>query len=414
MEEHLSRWKLQRIESDEAYSRFQRQHLIPQELTRLSQLSARRRAGADAKSEVAFYDFAAKAHIVPVLYSQHYDYYREIGPLIAERVGDAGRILDVGCGVGILTTFYAALDPNRQVVGIDRSPASLVQARKQAEMLGLKNLTFECLDYETADVPGPFELVITTHALLQTEHDPGLPSRDWRTFDRDRDDAAQADFEARTGLRPGLDRLVATLDSSGPTGRMLIVEKARHLARRVPFQRALASRGLMLTEPPIPIQYHLVDELTEDGPFYVLERPRTMRAADSSNPWKESPEWDETARFDPDMHSVAAPLSDQPLYENHSPTAEVVWAHLPQRRVVKEATRQEPDGRQLHVELGAFQHFTYLYCANTFDQRQLVIVESSQKAIVESYYEEIARSLSDIASQTPLPSFSRSCIRRTT
>lgn len=377
------------MESDEAYSRFQRQHLIPQELTRLSQLSARRRAGADPQSEVAFYDFAAKAHIVPVLYSQRYDYYRAIGPLIAERVGDAGRMLDVGCGVGILTTFYAALDPNRQVVGIDRSPASIVQARKQAEALGLKNLTFECLDYETTDLSGSFDLVITTHALLQTEHDPGLPSRDWRTFDRDRDDAAQADFEARTGLRPGLDRLVAALDSSGPTGRMLIVEKARHLARRVPFQRALASRGLLPTEPPIPIQYQLIDELTEDGPCYVLERPRTMRAAGSSTPWDESPEWDETARFDLDKYSVAAHPSDQPLYENHSPTAQVIWAHLPQRRVVKEVTRQVLDGRQLHVELGAFQDFTYLYCANSFDQRQLVIVEPARTVMLETYYQEI-------------------------
>jgi len=52
-------------------------------------------------------------------------------------------------------------------------------------------------------------------------------------------------------------------------------------------------------------------------------------------------------------------------------------------------TRQELDGRQFHVELGAFQDFAYLYCANTFDQRQLVIVESSRKATVESYYTEI-------------------------
>jgi len=31
----------------------------------------------------------------------------------------------------------------------------------------------------------------------------------------------------------------------------------------------------------------------------------------------------------------------------------------------------------------------YLYCANTFDQRQLVIVESARAAMLEDYYREI-------------------------
>jgi hypothetical protein len=56
---------------------------------------------------------------------------------------------------------------------------------------------------------------------------------------------------------------------------------------------------------------------------------------------------------------------------------------------MRETTRQESDGRQMHVELGTAESFAYLYVANTFDQRQLVIVEPARSAMVESYYQEI-------------------------
>jgi hypothetical protein len=45
--------------------------------------------------------------------------------------------------------------------------------------------------------------------------------------------------------------------------------------------------------------------------------------------------------------------------------------------------------RQLHIELGRSEGLVYLYCANTFDQRQLVIVERARAAMLDSYYREI-------------------------
>jgi hypothetical protein len=66
-----------------------------------------------------------------------------------------------------------------------------------------------------------------------------------------------------------------------------------------------------------------------------------------------------------------------------------VWTQLLGKQVLKETTSQEPDGRQLHVELGQAEEGIYLYCANTFDQRQLVIVEPTRKGMLESYYQEI-------------------------
>ena len=83
---------------------------------------------------------------------------------------------------------------------------------------------------------------------------------------------------------------------------------------------------------------------------------------------------------------------DAPLYENHWPSAQRVWEQLHDKHLLKETTRQEPDGRQLHVELGQAEEGVYLYCANTLDQRQLVIVEPARTVMLESYYQEIASS----------------------
>jgi len=192
------------------------------------------------------------------------------------------------------------------------------------------------------------------------------------------------DFERRTGIGARLDRLCALLTAEG---RMIVCEKTRQLARRVPLQRALAARGLGLIKQPELIRYRLVEEITDDGPLYVMERGVSPQCH-----WDELPEPDEGRPFDRTKVNPGSTDPDAPLYENHSPSAQLVWTQLHEKQVLKETTSQEPDGRQLHVELGQVEEGIYLYCANTFDQRQLVIVEPARKAMLESYYEEITTS----------------------
>jgi hypothetical protein len=49
----------------------------------------------------------------------------------------------------------------------------------------------------------------------------------------------------------------------------------------------------------------------------------------------------------------------------------------------------------LHVETGQVQGLYYLFCANTFDQRQLVLVRPGQAGMLEEYYAEIVNSLEE-------------------
>lgn len=381
LHEHLSWWGLRRFTSDADYFVWQRQQLSPADLNQLNAQVERKRSG-DRQDEIDFYDLTANPHILPVLYSQRYEYYSAIGPRVASRAGEAEAILDFGCGVGILTTFYARQFPKKSFLGVDRSPASIAIAQQKARQLGLTNVRFECMDVESVALPGIYDLMLATHALVQAEQDQGIASLSWQTLERARDTGQQAAFEQRTGIGVRLDRLSATM---APNGRLIVFEKTRQLARRVPFQRALASRGLTLMERPEPIRYQLVEEVADDGPFYVLQK-RSAGALD----WDESPEPDEGLPFDPGTVRVSAvDPSDAPLYENHWPSAQRVWEGLKRKQVTRETTRQESDGRQLHVESGTTGDFTYLYCANTFDQRQLILVEAARKGILESYYQEI-------------------------
>jgi SAM-dependent methyltransferase len=377
---HLAEWGLRQFTSDESYFQWQRETLSPSEITALHQRMEGKRSGSFV-DEVSFYDAAAHPKILPVLYSQRYDYYVAIGPRVAEGLGEARSILDVGCGVGILMTFYARQYPKKTFVGIDRSPASIARAQEQAKALGLTNVQFECLDLDHKTPPGPFEEILATHALVQAEQDSGIPSRSWKTFERADEIQQLADFERRTGIGARLDRLCGLLT---PEGRMIVFEKTRQLARRVPLQRALAARGFGLVKQPELIRYRLVEEIADDGPFYILERgvPRQFH-------WDELPEPDQARPFDRTKVKTGSTGPDAPLYENHCPSAQLVWKQLHEKQVFKETTSQEPDGRQLHVELGQAEEGIYLYCANTFDQRQLVIVEPARKGMLESYYEEI-------------------------
>jgi SAM-dependent methyltransferase len=380
---HLAGWGLRQFTSDEAYFQWQRETLSPAEFTALHRNAEQKRSGSSV-DEVSFYDVAAHPNVLPVLYSQRYDYYLAIGSRVADLIGAARSILDVGCGVGILTTFYASRHPDKNFVGIDRSSASIARAQEQKKLFGLTNVRFECLDLDNTPPTRSAELILATHALVQAEQDPGIPSRDWNTFERTIDRRRQADFERRTGIDLRLDLMSAWLSARG---RMIVFEKTRQLARRVPLQRALAARDFGLIEQPELIRYRLVEEVADDGPFFVLER-----GASRQLPWDETPEADEGRPFDRTTVKTDLTHPDTPLYENHWPSAQRVWEQLHEKHLIKEITRQEPDGRQLHVELGQAEEGIYLYCANTFDQRQLVIVEPARAVMLESYYEEIASS----------------------
>lgn len=64
------------------------------------------------------------------------------------------RLLELGCGTGAITRAVAPLlAPGGQVVGVDRQPAQLATAARQAALLGVDNVSFVPGDAAALDLP---------------------------------------------------------------------------------------------------------------------------------------------------------------------------------------------------------------------------------------------------------------------
>ena len=77
----------------------------------------------------------------------HYRYGRPayspgLEELLAEELGldGSGRLLDVGCGPGILTVRLACLFG--EAVGLDPDPEMIAEGRRAAEERGIANITW--------------------------------------------------------------------------------------------------------------------------------------------------------------------------------------------------------------------------------------------------------------------------------
>jgi 2-polyprenyl-3-methyl-5-hydroxy-6-metoxy-1,4-benzoquinol methylase len=81
-----------------------------------------------------------------------------------------GRAADLGCGQGWAAIALARRFPDAEVWGIDSDPASIEDARANADAAGV-GLRFECADATALSEHGPFDLV----AILEVLHDLSRP-----------------------------------------------------------------------------------------------------------------------------------------------------------------------------------------------------------------------------------------------
>jgi SAM-dependent methyltransferase len=65
---------------------------------------------------------------------------------IGQYLPDAGPVLDIGCGFGLFSLYYAATGPRRFLRGLDVNPRRIAMARRAAARLGLGNVAYEQLD----------------------------------------------------------------------------------------------------------------------------------------------------------------------------------------------------------------------------------------------------------------------------
>ena len=62
---------------------------------------------------------------------------------IGQYLPASGPVLDIGCGFGLFSLYYAATEPTRFVRGLDLSARRIAMARRAAQRLRLDNVAYE-------------------------------------------------------------------------------------------------------------------------------------------------------------------------------------------------------------------------------------------------------------------------------
>lgn len=70
---------------------------------------------------------------------------------------DEGRILDIGCGFGLFSAYFAQTQPARAIVGVDPNGRRTAMATRVFDQLGLQGHTFIAGDATSPAIEGPFE-----------------------------------------------------------------------------------------------------------------------------------------------------------------------------------------------------------------------------------------------------------------
>jgi trans-aconitate 2-methyltransferase len=113
----------------------------------------------------------------PALYATRHAFVWQHGAdlidLLAPRAGE--RVLDLGCGTGQLTTQLA--ERGVDVVGIDRSPAMIEQARRN-----FPGVRFDVADATSFTADAPFDAVFSNATLHWVKPPSDAVDRVWRAL----------------------------------------------------------------------------------------------------------------------------------------------------------------------------------------------------------------------------------------
>jgi 2-polyprenyl-3-methyl-5-hydroxy-6-metoxy-1,4-benzoquinol methylase len=177
---------------------------------------------------------------------------------IGQYLPDSGSVLDVGCGFGLFSLYYASVGQQRRLLGIDRNPKRIEMARRAAARLGLTNVTYDRRD--ARDLPGA-----TYAAIYMLDIIHHLPAGDVESLL----------LRLRACLQPGGRLLVKDVDTSPTFKRWFtwILDRLMDPATPVSYWPAPALQQ-QLEHVGFQVHRHLmVDFLPYPHVLYICTRP---------------------------------------------------------------------------------------------------------------------------------------------
>lgn len=166
LQEHLARYNIRPFPTRHAYETWAEQQLGRRWRQRIDETFAPLVTGGATVHQVKkVYDTASHARIAAVNLSGIYGFTHNIGTLFEHLISGQKRVLDVGCNIGHLTTWYARADPTRQVTGVDFSPSAVFGARMKAKSLAIANVEFVNADIQSGELAGEYDAVVDSYCL---------------------------------------------------------------------------------------------------------------------------------------------------------------------------------------------------------------------------------------------------------
>lgn len=165
LNEHLRHYGIRHF-SDDGYWDWGGEQLGERNVDKLNRLRLPlQEGGATAQELRSFYDFISDPTIGGVVHSSKADAIRASGEAIEGSIQGRTKVLDVGCSLGYLTTWYARINSARHVVGVDISEKSVRQARRLAGRLGIRNVEFLVADISERIPGSTYDAVIDSQSL---------------------------------------------------------------------------------------------------------------------------------------------------------------------------------------------------------------------------------------------------------
>lgn len=161
---HLINYGIRYFTDPSKYQKWQEEELSEEEIKKLLSLLKNLKESISDQNILMLSEFSAIPRIGSVLHSMKADAI-EVGGSAVESLINGNKILDIGCGIGYLTSWYASIDSHREVVGIDFSSASITTARSFADELGIQNVSFKQVDITNHRLNKRFDVLISTQCL---------------------------------------------------------------------------------------------------------------------------------------------------------------------------------------------------------------------------------------------------------
>ena len=124
------------------------------------------------KDNLRFYSALGKSGLLQsAILSERYGSYESTSSFVLENLHGTKKVLDVGCSIGYLTTYYALKIPESSFIGIDFSLESIKTANNMKKQLNLDNIDFAHSDMNNIKYPDKyFDYIVDTQSIYYSKN----------------------------------------------------------------------------------------------------------------------------------------------------------------------------------------------------------------------------------------------------